>query len=161
MRQLVCFSTATDTRLDAVTLAGILVVSRDRNRRDQIGGLLLAGGHRFLHILEGESGAVNAVLTRIQRDPRHIGFTILIDRIYRKRVFHDWSMLLCEAPSKGDYATLGDMIGHLQQAVRDDSVRRQINCLARSFVVAPDPFLPLRWTSASDYHSNLTLDRRH
>ncbi len=168
MRQIVYFSTAAD-RQDAITFAAILAVSRAHNRRDKVTGLLIAGGHRYLQILEGATDVVEAAMGRIGRDQRHLGVTILVDRRIRARGFAGWSMAFCEQPQLSEFATLGTLVGQLQAQVSDNKLREQIDCFARSFVIVPPPLaaasrsspLSSPWTLASDYHEKLTFDRSH
>ncbi|MCY7281392.1 MAG: BLUF domain-containing protein, partial [Sphingomonas bacterium] len=67
MRQIVYFSTASG-RQDAIVTAGILAVARVHNRREGVTGLLVAGGHRYLQVIEGSSPVIDALITRIRRD---------------------------------------------------------------------------------------------
>ena len=71
MRQIVYFSTAA-ARQDAITTASILAVSRDRNLRDSVTGLLVAGGHRYLQVIEGPEQVIDRLITRIRGDDRHV-----------------------------------------------------------------------------------------
>ncbi len=161
MRQIVYFSTAAGVRQDTVTLAAVLAVSLDRNRRDGICGLLLAGGHRYLQILEGAPGLVEATMTRIHRDDRHLGVTILVDRTVRDGCFNRWSMVFYKEPRLGEFATLGDMVEHLRGQVPDGTLRKQIDCFARSFIVPSNAPLASPWTTARHYDPTLLLDRSH
>jgi hypothetical protein len=70
----------------------ILDVSRERNRRLGVTGILLHLDHGFLQVLEGPEDAVLETFARIQRDRRHIGVRVLVQREADERLFGDWSM---------------------------------------------------------------------
>jgi hypothetical protein len=53
MRQIVYFSTAT-SRQDAPTIAALMAVSGDFPGGEKITGLLVAGGHRYLQVIEDQ-----------------------------------------------------------------------------------------------------------
>ncbi len=162
MRQIVYFSTAAD-RQSASTIAGILAESREYNLRDQLSGLLVAGGHRYLQVIEGEAGVVEATMGRICRDQRHLGVNVLVDRALPRRSFAAWSMAFCKEPRFGEFATLGGMIEQMRPHIIERKLLEQIDCFARSFVIAPADFEPCSspWTLASDYQPTLAIDRGH
>jgi hypothetical protein len=49
----------------------------------------------------------------------------------------------------------------MRRQVGDRSVRDELDCLARLFVVKPLPAAPSPWTLASGYLEKSTLDRGH
>lgn len=73
-------------------LAAILDVSRERNARDGITGLLLYSDGDFIQVLEGPEAPVRAAVARIRKDDRHTHFTILLDQPIGERVFAGWAM---------------------------------------------------------------------
>ncbi len=164
MRQIVYLSTATGHQ-DAATIAAILAVSHERNLRDKVTGLLVAGGHRYLQVIEGPGSVVDATMKRIRRDHRHLGVTLLIKRRIEERSFRGWPMACCDHLDLGDFATLAQLIDRVRTQVSGRKLREQIDCLARSFVLPPtaaaSPPAPSPWTLASGYRSNLALDRGH
>jgi hypothetical protein len=164
VRQIVYLSTAAG-RQDAATIAAILAVAHERNLRDKVTGLLVAGGHRYLQVIEGPAGVVAATTRRILRDPRHLGVTLLIKRRIVERSFAGWSMACCDHLDLGHFATLADLLDQVRAQVSGRKLRQQIDCFARSFVVPPPaavatPPAPSPWTVASDY-SRLALDGGH
>jgi hypothetical protein len=160
VRQITFFSTAAG-RQDASGIAGIAAVSFTNNMRDGITGLLVAGGHRFLQVIEGDDALTGAALERIRRDRRHVGVTVLVDRTIEKRAFAKWSMAFCGEPEFGDFATLGDMVEDMRRHVADRDVRRQIDCFARLFVLNPLPTPASPWTLAAGYREASALHRSH
>ena len=157
MRQIVSFRTA-EGRQDAITSAGILAVSRAHNIREKISGLLVAGGHRYLQVIEGPADTVEALMKRIRGDRRHVGVAVLVDRKIDSCSFDGWSMAYVEEPKLGDYATLHDLVAQMRAAVPERKLREQIDCFERRFSVAP---VASPWTLAGRYTPGLTLDCRH
>jgi hypothetical protein len=99
MRQITYISTA---RLrDGETLAMIERYAVQRNSREDLSGLLLYDGVRFLQVIEGPESAVAAAFERISADPRHIALVVLRDRTVDYRSFGGWAML-CRAPDQID-----------------------------------------------------------
>ena len=160
MRQIVYFSTSAG-RQDARTIAGILAVSREHNLREDITGLLVAGGHRYLQLIEGPASSVNALMDRIRRDQRHVGVTALVNRKIGKRAFAQWSMAYFEEPKLGDYETLRQMIDRVRAEVSVPHLREQIDCFERLFAVGDSAPAPSPWTLATSYAPRLALDRGH
>ena len=80
--------------LDAGDLDAILAKARELNALDGITGLLVFNGTRFLQIIEGSHHAINDLVERLRRDPRHSGFEVRDERDIDERMFGDWSMEL-------------------------------------------------------------------
>ncbi|RYY11663.1 MAG: BLUF domain-containing protein [Alphaproteobacteria bacterium] len=64
----------------------------ERNRRDNITGLFLCDGVRFLQAIEGEREVVEALMHRIGRDDRHTNISYAYRGFVTDREFPDWSM---------------------------------------------------------------------
>ncbi len=136
VRQIVHFSTAAG-RQDAIVTAAILAVSRRRNQLDGLTGLLIAGGHRYLQVIEGSPDVIADLLDRLRADERHVAMSVLVDCRIRARHFDDWSMAF-EAPASGEFATLGDLAEIMWHRAATPALREQIECFVRIFaVVAP------------------------
>ena len=80
--------------LDERQLMEIHSASRDLNGIDGISGLLVFNGTHFLQWVEGPPAAIDELVERIRRDPRHGGFEIRDERFSDHRLFGDWSMEL-------------------------------------------------------------------
>jgi hypothetical protein len=83
-------------RLDlrAEDLEAIYRTARELNALDGITGLLVFNGTHFLQIIEGAEAAINDLVERLRRDPRHNGFEVRDQRTVEERSFPDWSMEL-------------------------------------------------------------------
>lgn len=90
MLQLLYISSAAPAH--PVNLEALLAQSRANNRRDAITGMLYTDGRRFLQVLEGEAGVVEAAMDRIQADPRHRAVVLLSRRDVETREFGEWAM---------------------------------------------------------------------
>ena len=70
----------------------ILEVSRIRNERDGITGVLFFCNNSVVQCLEGSREAVNKTYTRIVQDKRHQNPLLIDYRILSTRLFSRWSM---------------------------------------------------------------------
>jgi hypothetical protein len=75
-----------------VDLRELLQQSRVNNQRLGITGLLLYKGLDFMQVIEGEENKVRKLSSKIEKDPRHQGYTELRWEIIHKPHFPDWSM---------------------------------------------------------------------
>lgn len=91
MHRLLYIST-TRTPITPALLDDILAASRRRNAAAGITGLLVAGGRRFLQVLEGERAAVEQTFARICDDPRHHAVVRLSEGPIAARNFPNWAM---------------------------------------------------------------------
>lgn len=90
--QLVYTSSSNDRFLPRHQLNEILESSRVRNASQDITGLLLYRDGSFAQFLEGPSGAVQATFDRIEKDPRHRGVIVVLNRGVKTRDFPEWRM---------------------------------------------------------------------
>jgi hypothetical protein len=79
----------TDRELDDIHLA-----ARHLNAIDGVTGILMFDGIRFLQIIEGADQAVDDLIERLRRDPRHSAVEVRDERFVGARSFPDWSMEL-------------------------------------------------------------------
>jgi hypothetical protein len=80
--------------LQASDLENIHQTARELNAIDGITGLLVFNGTHFLQIIEGADSAIDDLIDRLRRDPRHNGFEIRDRRKVEERSFPEWSMEL-------------------------------------------------------------------
>ncbi len=73
-------------------LFDLLARSREHNTRSGLTGMLLYKDGNFMQALEGEESAVDALLAKIARDPRHTGMMKLLRGPRESRQFDGWSM---------------------------------------------------------------------
>lgn len=91
MIQLIYITSAVRPMSDAELLA-LLQQSRATNTEVDLTGILLYSGGNFLQVLEGDEAAVDALMARIERDPRHRNLITLVRRPIPERMFPTWSM---------------------------------------------------------------------
>lgn len=101
MLQIIYVSTA-NPALGVVDPEPILYVSRERNLRDSITGLLYSDGKRFMQVIEGPPEETEACMNRIRTDLRHMAIVVLVHREVEARAFGDWSMAHYEPGSDAD-----------------------------------------------------------
>lgn len=80
--------------LEAGDLEAIHRTAREVNALEGITGLLIFNGTHFLQIVEGAPHAIDDLVDRLRRDPRHNGVEVRDERMVERRSFPDWSMEL-------------------------------------------------------------------
>jgi hypothetical protein len=70
----------------------ITAKSIHNNRLADITGFLAFGGDRFLQLLEGPAGEVDATFERIRGDDRHTDVIVIARAPVERRMFRDWNM---------------------------------------------------------------------
>jgi len=80
--------------LQASDLEAIHRTARETNALDGITGLLIFNGTHFLQIIEGAPNAIDELVEKLRRDPRHSGLEVRDEREISERSFPDWSMEL-------------------------------------------------------------------
>jgi hypothetical protein len=80
--------------LQSSDLEDILRTACDLNAFDGITGLLVFNGTHFLQIIEGSHDAIDDLLERLRRDPRHSGLEVRDRHRITSRSFPNWSMEL-------------------------------------------------------------------
>ena len=88
--QYVYISTAPGISADEVK--AIQELSARNNAEKAITGILLYNGRNFLQLLEGETAKVDALVAKIEADPRHDGFSILHQAQLDERICPQWGM---------------------------------------------------------------------
>ena len=73
-------------------LAAIVKTSQPRNKSLLVTGVLLYQNRSFLQVIEGPKSSLQALMKRIEADPRHMNIKRLIDQPIRKRSFAEWNM---------------------------------------------------------------------
>ena len=92
LQRLVYESTATGSTESLLNIATILGVSQRNNDRDDLTGALAAHGGRFIQVVEGEPGRLDALLARLASDPRHRDIRLIDRETISERLFGQWSM---------------------------------------------------------------------
>jgi len=93
LSQLIYISRATE-KLSLRDTMAIIDKARERNRADEITGLLCLGGGYFMQLLEGDGDVISRTFCRIAADPRHTSVRIVDFSLLQARRFDDWSMHL-------------------------------------------------------------------
>lgn len=70
----------------------ILAISRRNNRMLDVTGCLSCSGRHFAQVLEGRDAAIDNLMVRIARDPRHSDFRLVLNRTIVLREHPLWSM---------------------------------------------------------------------
>jgi hypothetical protein len=110
--------------LDASDLEHIHRTARELNALDGITGLLVFNGTHFLQIIEGAANAIDDVVQRLRRDPRHSGFEIRDRHQVEERSFPDWSMELVRV--NASYFTARDSIAERLPETVPEAIRLRL-----------------------------------
>lgn len=86
------------------------------NALDGITGLLVYNGSHFLQIVEGASDAIDDLLQRLRRDPRHSDLEVVDETMVEAISFPDWSMSLVKV-SAGRFDARDDLGAQLPDGV--------------------------------------------
>ena len=86
------YASTTKGRLGPMEIVDILLVSRERNGKRGITGMLLYKNGTVLQVLEGEKEDVVALFEVIRKDGRHGDVIELYQRDITEREFPNWTM---------------------------------------------------------------------
>ena len=105
--------------LEARDLEAIHRTAREVNALEGITGLLIFNGTHFLQIIEGMPAAIDDLVERLRRDPRHSGLEIRDEQMIEQRSFPDWSMELVRV-SASYFEARDTVIDRLPEATAAD-----------------------------------------
>jgi hypothetical protein len=74
------------------SLLALLKQALKNNEASGVTGMLLYSNDTFVQVLEGEESALDPVIGKISRDPRHSDVHFLYRKPIRDRQYGDWSM---------------------------------------------------------------------
>ena len=92
LERLVYESTATGTTESIGNLAVILAESQRNNDRDGLTGALAAHRDRYIQVIEGPAQTLDALLRRLENDPRHRDIILQHREPISERLFSRWTM---------------------------------------------------------------------
>lgn len=111
LERLVYESTATGTTSSIGNLAVILAESQRNNDRDGLTGALAAHRDRYIQVVEGPAQTLDALLRRLESDPRHRDVILLGREPISVRLFGRWTMASARiTPAHG--AALDSLVDH-------------------------------------------------
>ena len=110
--------------LGAEDLNAIHRTARELNSLDGITGLLVFNGTHFLQIVEGAEQAIDDLVERLRRDPRHTGLEVRDERKVEGRSFPGWSMELVRV--NADFFEARQAIQHCVPAAVPADVRERL-----------------------------------
>lgn len=85
-----------------VDVQGLLGLSRMRNRRLDVTGMLVHSGRHFAQVLEGPAAAVDELVRSVAADPRHVDFRIVFAKPIERRDYGEWEMGYIEGFGAGE-----------------------------------------------------------
>lgn len=123
--------------LDQNDLLAIMAVAERNNERSGITGLILFNGFNFIQCIEGERGAANECLRRIERDDRHDGMTIVSHGELACRQFAEWRMAGQSVPAQAGQAE-ADMLALLSRETVTEATRALFHSFRSFGIKMPD-----------------------
>lgn len=122
MHQLIYISSAA-LNVTSTDIDSILAISRLNNAHDDLTGLLIYDGRRFLQALEGPGTAVDKAYERIKLDTRHRASVKLSLREVWSRQFGSWEMASQKVDLIADDDSLGVLVAKMVAQVPDPNTR--------------------------------------
>ena len=110
--------------LTSSDLEDIHRVARSSNAFQGISGLLIFNGVHFLQVIEGPPEAIDELVERLRRDPRHQGFEVRDEREASERSFPSWTMELVRVSST--YFEARETVAHRLPPTTSREVRDRI-----------------------------------
>ena len=98
--------------------------ARQVNALEGITGLLIFNGTHFLQIVEGAPDAIDELVERLRRDPRHGGLEVRDEHMTHQRSFPDWSMELVKV--SGTFFEARDTLADRLPASVSETVRDRV-----------------------------------
>ena len=97
-------------------LQTLLRQARVRNAVDHVTGMLLYRNGNFIQAIEGPAPAIDGLMGRLRRDPRHRNLITIVREAFRRRAFMDWSMGFddCQGPVALDEPGLNGFLSRLE-----------------------------------------------
>ena len=89
----------------------IVTLARSRNAADGITGLLVFDGMRFCQHFEGPPEQVQALMARLNSDPRHTDLRVLHQGRVAQRHYQRFEMGLAETDQRDDLADIARLQG--------------------------------------------------
>ena len=138
------YSSEAAASLDDDGLEQILTESRVDNAERGVTGALLFFDRVFLQVLEGSREAVEALMEKIERDPRHHSVTVFHEAEVAGRIFETWRMAyLNPAPDqlarwagREGTASLADVVAALDR--QPDLVPAMLRSIVAALPVSDD-----------------------
>lgn len=117
MIQVVYESEAT-TALSSGDVFRIVETSSKNNLENDLTGCLIYKDARFFQMLEGPQDAVDTLLARLRKDPRHTNIEVLISAQISRRSFPNWRMKRVAASSTASLDVISPDLSKTATGVR-------------------------------------------
>lgn len=128
------FVSAARAGLSWAEIDAIAVAAQRNNHVDNITGILIYNGFRFLQVIEGEREIVSSRYARICADPRHVEPRLIAARTVPERAFHGWDFACQEVLTAEDGRSFARTIADRTPLLRDRTLQMLFDSFAR-----PDP----------------------
>ena len=78
--------------LSEQSLTDLLVEIREKNKRQDVTGMLLYHNSSFIQVIEGEQDTIDQLFDKLKKDQRHKNILVLLEHKIDQRSFPNWSM---------------------------------------------------------------------
>lgn len=137
----VVYSSEATRDLGQAELEALLAQARTGNAAREVTGALVCVDGVFLQVLEGERAVVDALMARIEKDPRHTAVQVFFQAEVPERAFGSWKMA-CVQPSFEQLRAWSGQPGAatVQEVMREMAARpQQVTQLATALLQAVAP----------------------
>jgi hypothetical protein len=114
------------TRLSDEEIEAIAKLSAVNNVQRDVTGMLVKVGNHFLQVIEGSDVALESLMTKLSKDPRHTEIQVIDNRHVDDRLFGKWNMAFFNADER-------DTVG----VDEFDELRNGIHTLVDGYVSRP------------------------
>jgi hypothetical protein len=110
--------------MESGNLFRIIETSARNNLEADITGFLFYTGTSFLQLVEGPPAALDDLMVRLRRDPRHADIAVLARERIAARSFPAWRMQRCDLTRDGTALVLSRLgEGAISRAMRAETTR--------------------------------------
>lgn len=122
MKQLVYISKATEPFTSA-SLTALTEVASSNNKKLNVTGCMLYASGYFLQLLEGNNSSVDTLYQKIEKDSRHKGTRILIEKELEddRRLYDRWFMTSFNVDTQANFPA--ELKKNIQEIIEDTNTK--------------------------------------
>ncbi|WP_410469671.1 BLUF domain-containing protein [Brevundimonas nasdae] len=91
---MLCCSLSVQEPMSTTSLSVLVGIAEGHNKANNITGVLMTDRSTFVHVLEGASDHLDALIVKLSRDRRHKAFRVIARRAVSERQYNEWSLML-------------------------------------------------------------------
>ena len=94
LERMLCCSLSVQEPMSTTSLSVLVGIAEGHNKANNITGVLMTDRSTFVHVLEGASDHLDALIAKLSRDRRHKAFRVMARRAVSERQYNEWSLML-------------------------------------------------------------------